>query len=62
MYDFHMSFSGGIWYCFAFDEFHRPSGRCKSSSFADIQQFIYQLSNIPVDRVFSSSFSLIGGC
>lgn len=46
MFDYHLSFSNGIFYVFAFDEYKRPAGRYKSPNFYSVIKWITDRENI----------------
>lgn len=47
MYEYHISFSQGLFYVFAFDDFKRPVGRFKSPDFDECIYWIKKREDIP---------------
>lgn len=46
MFEYHLSFSNGLFYAFAFDMYKRPAGHFKSIDFYEVVSWITERENI----------------
>lgn len=45
MFEYHISCSNAVWYCFKYDLFRRPCGRFKSTDPLAVYRWILEMEN-----------------